>query len=220
MAIQQREFSLSSDLVKILETMAKGQKAEARQQIDNLRCGYNDPKCNKVDLRVVKQSLVNVANRQSAVILAKVAVPEGTPSELFALLDAILNLLPDDKAFQTQLQALVNENQTGTAIRNAMQELQNGDTIKIGRDPQKNTIVLSNDLNISRQHCSISRDNDQFYISDSGSTHGTFVNQEKLTSMSNPPRQLQTGEIVSLGSAQPDSAILWFTVPEIKPELT
>ncbi len=50
--------------------------------------------------------------------------------------------------------------------------------LKIGRDPSKNDIVIS-DERVSREHAWIGRDGDKVVLKDLGSGNGTFINEEK-----------------------------------------
>ena len=52
---------------------------------------------------------------------------------------------------------------------------------------------------ISRQHASIRRDTDGFFVSDLGSTNGTFVNGEQVGS---EPRRLSDGDRIELGGME------------------
>lgn len=66
-------------------------------------------------------------------------------------------------------------------------------SIRIGRG-SGNDIVLQ-DSQSSRQHAEISRQGDQFYVRDIGSTNGTFVNGERVTGL----RLLHPGDQIRIG---------------------
>ena len=70
--------------------------------------------------------------------------------------------------------------------------LTNGDTRSIGRAPD-NHIVLE-DRGISREHACIYQLEDQLFIRDENSKHGTFVNGIQVTSSN-----LKPGDVVSIG---------------------
>ena len=69
------------------------------------------------------------------------------------------------------------------------------DQVSVGRLSDSD-IVISNPY-VSRRHASIQRRSNDFYIIDSGSTHGTFVNGVRVTE-----RKLHHGDRISLGRDQ------------------
>lgn len=68
-------------------------------------------------------------------------------------------------------------------------------SITIGRSPSKNLIVIDYDKTISGQHCVITYRDGMFYILDSGSSNGTFVNNEKI----NGERNIRNNDIITVG---------------------
>ena len=68
-----------------------------------------------------------------------------------------------------------------------------GEKNVIGRDP-KNDIVID-DIEISRNHLTITRKGDTFQIEDNHSTNGTFLNGMKLEE----PTVIKNGDLISLG---------------------
>ncbi len=68
-----------------------------------------------------------------------------------------------------------------------------GDIIILGRESE-NAIVI-NDAEISRKHTQLVYQGGKYIITDLGSTNGTFVNGQRLTSQ----HVLISGEVVSLG---------------------
>lgn len=58
--------------------------------------------------------------------------------------------------------------------------MKNGDTIVLGRDPQISNVILREDKNISRRHCSISYRNGTFYIVDYSSNGTRLANGSRL----------------------------------------
>jgi pSer/pThr/pTyr-binding forkhead associated (FHA) protein len=65
----------------------------------------------------------------------------------------------------------------------------------VGRDPVSDITI--NDPEISRQHARLTRVAEGFLIEDLGSTNGTFVNGQRLSS---EPVLLQPGQAVNMGS--------------------
>lgn len=68
--------------------------------------------------------------------------------------------------------------------------------VTIGRK-SGNTIVLEEDLKVSRHHATIVRQGDRFLIQDAGSANGTFLNQRRLTE----PQPLHDGDVIQMGDA-------------------
>lgn len=67
------------------------------------------------------------------------------------------------------------------------------DQISIGRDSANEIPV--NDAEVSRRHSRLTFQGGKYVLEDLGSTNGTFVNGQRLTS----PRVLKSGEVISLG---------------------
>src|SRR5512139_40365 len=68
-----------------------------------------------------------------------------------------------------------------------------GDQLTIGRD-STNEIVI-NDAEVSRKHARLTFQGGKYVLEDLGSTNGTFVNGQRLTSAT----VLKPGDVVSLG---------------------
>ena len=66
-------------------------------------------------------------------------------------------------------------------------------TLTIGRDI--NNEIVINDAEVSRQHCRFQLFGDGYVVEDLGSTNGTWVNDNRISS----PHQLRPGEILRLG---------------------
>lgn len=64
------------------------------------------------------------------------------------------------------------------------------DEFKVGKNPGMSDYVISNSVSVSRQHAVIQRRNAQFYLTDLGSTNGTFVNEKRISGTV----QLQDGD--------------------------
>ena len=62
----------------------------------------------------------------------------------------------------------------------------------IGKERKKVDICIANDPTISRRHCCITIQNDQFYLSDMGSSNGTYFGGKKLVPQQ--PVKLQDGD--------------------------
>jgi hypothetical protein len=67
------------------------------------------------------------------------------------------------------------------------------DSMSIGREASNDIVVQ--DAELSRNHARISRRGGAYVLEDLGSTNGTFVNRQRLTS----PRNLAPGDEVGLG---------------------
>ncbi len=61
-----------------------------------------------------------------------------------------------------------------------------------------NSIVLNEDLKVSRHHATISRDGEAYILHDVGSANGTFVNDRRLTE----PHTLAAGDIIRIGASR------------------
>jgi pSer/pThr/pTyr-binding forkhead associated (FHA) protein len=70
--------------------------------------------------------------------------------------------------------------------------------LTIGRG-QDNAIVLT-DPQVSRVHCTITRNGNHVQVCDAGSAGGTWVNGERLTDA----RELQPGDVLAVGESQLD----------------
>ena len=68
------------------------------------------------------------------------------------------------------------------------------DLLTIGRK-SGNTIVLADDLKVSRHHTTISRHGNEYIIEDVGSANGTYVNNQRLEA----PQVLKDGDVIQLG---------------------
>ena len=64
------------------------------------------------------------------------------------------------------------------------------DEFKIGKNAGMVDYVIGNDTSVSRQHAVIQRRNGQFFVTDLGSTNGTFVNEKRISGTV----QLQDGD--------------------------
>ncbi|MGJ3239174.1 MAG: FHA domain-containing protein [Anaerolineae bacterium] len=73
--------------------------------------------------------------------------------------------------------------------------------ITVGRVTGENYLDLSlhfaKMLGVSREHATITYENGHYYVTDLGSTNGTFLNNEKLTS--HKPYRLQHSDHISFG---------------------
>lgn len=69
----------------------------------------------------------------------------------------------------------------------------NKDIVALGRDITNDIVI--NDPEVSRHHCRLTRTPSGYTLEDLGSTNGTFVNGQRLTSA----RQLVNGDMIGLG---------------------
>jgi pSer/pThr/pTyr-binding forkhead associated (FHA) protein len=66
----------------------------------------------------------------------------------------------------------------------------------MGRSPENQ--ILMNDEKLSRRHAGIEFKDEGFWLSDLGSSNGTFVNQNRL----NAPHRLRSGDVIKLGGVR------------------
>jgi len=71
-------------------------------------------------------------------------------------------------------------------------------TLTIGRSSSKNLMVIDYDKTISGRHCNIVVKEDGFYITDVGSSNGTFVNDERITKETH----ISNNDTITLGQAK------------------
>ena len=81
--------------------------------------------------------------------------------------------------------------------------------LTIGRK-SGNTIVLAEDLKVSRHHANIVRQDDHYVVQDVGSANGTFLNDERLTE----PKPLKDGDVIQLGDS---SFTVHLPLPDTQP---
>lgn len=69
------------------------------------------------------------------------------------------------------------------------------DTVTVGRSSEND--IKINDPSVSSKHCTITREGDEFLVTDLDSTNGTFLDGEQFTGTVElkPKSTLQTGEI-------------------------
>lgn len=65
--------------------------------------------------------------------------------------------------------------------------------MRIGRDPTRCAIVISEPI-VSKRHCSIITRKDRVFIVDNDSTNGTYINNEKISE-----KELKTFDTILLG---------------------
>jgi pSer/pThr/pTyr-binding forkhead associated (FHA) protein len=71
--------------------------------------------------------------------------------------------------------------------------------ITIGRD-EKNSIVISDDPLVSRQHAIIEKEGACYYLMDRNSTNGTYVNNNPLKK--DARHELKPGDVVTVGKTK------------------
>lgn len=84
----------------------------------------------------------------------------------------------------------------------------NDETVTIGRAPE-NSLVLVESI-ISRHHAQIKRQSGRYFLVDTGSFHGTYLNGAKL--VASTPRPLSNGDAIGIGNYQ-----LRFCCPQAQP---
>lgn len=83
----------------------------------------------------------------------------------------------------------------------------------IGRDPRRSDLVLFNP-SVSQKHCQVVVDDEECTLIDVGSSNGTFVNGERLSSS----RILRQGDLITIGRFV--FVFLWFRfAPTAQPEM-
>jgi len=70
------------------------------------------------------------------------------------------------------------------------------DKCDIGRDP--NSDIVIEDIEISKNHLTITRKGNTYLVEDQNSTNGTFINGKKLKK----PTTIKNGDLISLGKNQ------------------
>lgn len=71
--------------------------------------------------------------------------------------------------------------------------------ISIGRDP-KSDIVIKDDPLVSRRHALIERDETVYYITDKGSTNGTYINNNPIPKCEKV--RLKKGDVIQVGKTK------------------
>jgi DNA-binding response OmpR family regulator len=74
-----------------------------------------------------------------------------------------------------------------------------GDVCTIGRDPNCQIFVDTNDRIVSRVHAKIERSGPRYILADTASTNGTFINGSRIRG----PYRLTNQDCIGLGSKQP-----------------
>ena len=71
--------------------------------------------------------------------------------------------------------------------------------ITIGRDP-KSDIVIKDDPLVSRRHAIIEKEDNVYYITDKGSTNGTYVNNNPIPKYKQ--YKLKRGAVIQIGKTK------------------
>lgn len=79
-------------------------------------------------------------------------------------------------------------------------------TVRFGRQPQNDMSYPQNAQGVSGTHCSLTIQGNAMYLTDLGSSYGTFLNGRKLAP--NTPAQVRAGDKFSLGSDREMFAIV------------
>lgn len=72
------------------------------------------------------------------------------------------------------------------------------DKIIVGRSAANCNLAITTDNAVSEKHCEISMENNRFYITDSGSSNGTFLNGERIYSAT----EVKTGCLLKIGRSE------------------
>ena len=85
-----------------------------------------------------------------------------------------------------------------------------GNTVTIGREPDNGVVIP--DPEVSRKHTKLALENDQYVISDMGSTNGTVVDGQRVTT----EHVMVSGEVISL--SENISLLFEAIAPAFKPD--
>lgn len=72
-------------------------------------------------------------------------------------------------------------------------------SILIGKDESVCNVCLKNDRTVSKRHCEIIRRGNEFFITDKGSSNGTYLNDRQVRSN---PAALADNDIIRMGRTQ------------------
>jgi serine/threonine-protein kinase len=123
------------------------------------------------------------------------------PAELDHVLARAMAKQPQDRCFSAgEIAAALQRLRPSTGLKlvglDGSEIPLRGAVISLGRNPD-NSVVLS-DGQVSRHHAVIRSQASAWFITDQGSTNGTFVNEQRLSP--NTAHPLQVGDVLRLGS--------------------
>ena len=107
--------------------------------------------------------------------------------------DEATTLLSEDPGEEEETSLLVSGT-TGVLVSQETKEefyITKMETV-IGKERKKVDICIANDPTVSRRHCCITRQNGEFYLSDMGSSNGTYFGGKRLTP--GRPARLRDGD--------------------------
>ena len=104
--------------------------------------------------------------------------------------DSVSNETKD--VYTVQNNGVKREKQAALVKENGAAYILCADSISIGRS--RNNDIKLTDAFVSRNHASLSKTNGKWYVTDLNSTHGTFINGNKITS----PCQINSGDILRI----------------------
>lgn len=119
------------------------------------------------DMRTISYS------KTSSIVVEDVSYDSADSTATTVELDA----LSDGSLFGEQYARLEIDKHIKTNIRNNSYSMKK-DVVKIGRSADNDIVIY--DPTVSRRHCVITYENGIYFIEDSSSTNGTFVNDKKI----------------------------------------
>lgn len=133
-----------------------------------------------------------------------------SPEVLLAFLNAIIR--GNTSKLSTLLKSFVKKySPSSQIIETALKSLKNYQSLSIGTQANNTVQFPPGELGCSREHCTFTRVNNTL-ITALPNAHGdTYING--LLLVKNDHRQLQGGDTITLGSGDPKSAFLSFTIP-------
>lgn len=92
------------------------------------------------------------------------------------------------------------------------------ESILVGREASECDIAFEKDVYpmVSRRHAEIRWDGRNWFLTDLGSSYGTFLNEQRVAS----PQELSFGDMIRFGVDGPTIRVIWFEIAEVaSPEI-